>query len=184
MGAWLLIWPTAVLILLLIPGYISFRRKQNVDLNRASEWFDAAMRDYADLDEEGQRSFRLRLYHFFELQWKSETTAELPSDLLLKVFWHSSDAKLAEFVDVAETIFKLNLNPQVPAIVQSVLASIALAEMRCRANSSNRLKWKAIDVRKKLLNRLDEVCPTLQIEMWGQRFPEAGQKHKLDPFAS
>ena len=180
---WLLTYtPIAFIIFLMLPGYMLYRKKERAELEEASTWFKAVLNDYARISEDEQRGVRLGLYHFFEQLWQQDAELEQPSDLLLRTFWHSSDEKLKQFVVEANQAFRISAFPTPQAVIRGILGSIAIAELKCRHHSSKRSSWRAIGVRNGLLKALDEVCPTLQIEMWEQRFPNKMRRHKLYPF--
>jgi hypothetical protein len=162
--------------------FIRHQKQKQLELEMPLKWFNSSLTDYFDMDENGQLSVRMGLYHFFENLWKFNTSLELPSDLLLRVFWNSSDEKLKEFVGIQRILFSSNLNPQAPTIVQNLLASIVLAELNCRVGYHSSHKWLSVDKRNTMFKKLDEICPTLQIEMWRSRFPVASQQHRLFPF--
>jgi hypothetical protein len=159
------------------------RRERQRSILKSENLISASIADASDGEMELARAVKLQLYHFFEDQWQRHSDMEKPSDLLLRLFWDCADDKLEMFSDLALSLWRINHYPQPMDIVRSILGAAALAELNSRRYKNDRLVADfAMTTKMRVLQIIDEFCPTLQIDMWRARFSEATSTPRHSPF--
>ena len=181
MNYWALL-PPLILVLLCIPGFLSFRRKKIAEILKPQRLMESTVSDVNDLDGDQRRAFGMIFYHYFEELWQEQNDCEIPSQILSRIFWSCSDDKLRLVASLSAMAFQVNFAPSPKQLVNVAIGAAALSELKVREiGERGWMSDRAYTVRKNVLNMIDDLCPTLQIGMWSQRFPNSQVMEKTSP---
>ena len=165
-------------------GLLKFikRTKFHKDFLPVVNLHEMTAQDFNSADHEIQTQVHMIIYHFFEELWKEYPTCTKPSELFEKYLINSSSLKLKHvFIFFGDLSGKSStVNPK--TIATRFIACSCMSVVFRRKYLDTKLSFYVKDHSKIIYNTPIEICPTLQIYIWQERFSGVREKSDLHPF--